>query len=167
MTTTSLQPLAGWREAQTLQGTGGGGCTGARDAWEAAQRAADWLVSVQDADGAWRRHVYAGTATTYSAHASCWLAEFAEYCGVPRYREAAARHLDWVLQYRDSQTGWFDLAGFGAEEHAARRALVHSIADTLWGVLRRSEVLARDGGGAAVEHAAPGVARRLAPSGWL
>src|SRR2546426_506314 len=70
-------------------------------------------------------------------------------------------------QYRDSQTGWFDLAGFAAEEHAARRALVHSIAYTLWGVLRTSEALARDDGVAAVEQAALGIARRLELSGRL
>ena len=33
-------------------------------------------MSVQDSDGAWRRYYYADTPTTYSAHLSCWLAEF-------------------------------------------------------------------------------------------
>jgi len=133
----------------------------------AAHRAADWLVSVQDADGAWRNHVYAGVAASYHAHASCWLAEFADYSGVLSYREAAARHLEWMLRHHDSQTGWFDLAGFAAEKHAARRALTHAIGYTLWGVLRTSEILGRADGAAAVQQAAMAMARRLELAGWL
>jgi hypothetical protein len=133
----------------------------------AAHRAADWLVSVQDTDGAWRKHVYLDAAATYHAHASCWLAEFGRHSGTPTYREAAVRHLEWVLRHRDSQTGWFDLAGFTADEHAARRALTHTIAYTLWGVLRTSEILGRDDGVAAVRHAALAIARRLELSGRL
>jgi hypothetical protein len=141
----------------------------ARDprALTAAHRAADWLVSVQDADGAWRNHVYLGVAATYHAHASCWLAEFADYRGMRAYREAAARHLEWVLRHHDVATGWFDLAGFTAEEHAARRAITHTIAYTLWGVLRTSEILGREDGVAAVRKAALAIARRLELSGRL
>jgi folate-dependent phosphoribosylglycinamide formyltransferase PurN len=133
----------------------------------AAHRAADWLVSVQDADGAWRRQVYRGVPASYHAHASCWLAEFADYSGMSSYREAAARHLEWVLRHHDSQSGWFDLAGFTAEEHAARRAVTHTIAYTLWGVLRTSEILGRGDGAAAVERAARAIARRLQLVGRL
>src|SRR5438128_5212353 len=133
----------------------------------AAHRAADWLVSVQDADGAWRHDVYGGVAATYHAHASCWLAEFADSSGEPSHRDAAARHLEWVLRHYDSRTGWFDLAGFTAGEHAARRAVTHAIGYTLWGVLRTSEILGRGDGAAAVERAAVGIARRLQLTGRL
>ncbi len=141
--------------------------TGEPRALQAAHRAAEWLVSMQDPDGAWRKHVYMGVAATYSAHASCWVAELGDHSGVPGYLEAAARHLDWVLQHHDAETGWFDLAGFSAQDHEARRALTHTIAYTLWGVLRASEVLGRPEGMAAVNRAALGLASRLEYSGWL
>jgi folate-dependent phosphoribosylglycinamide formyltransferase PurN len=128
---------------------------------QAARRAADWLVQTQDPDGAWRKHIYRGVATTYSAHASCWLAEFGATTESPRYLEAAARHLDWVLQQHDASTGWFDLAGFTPEAHAARQAYTHTIAYTLWGVLLSSEILNRPDGIAAVERAAVRIARTL------
>jgi folate-dependent phosphoribosylglycinamide formyltransferase PurN len=133
----------------------------------AARRAGDWLVAIQDPDGAWRRHVYGGVAATYSAHASCWLAHLGAHTGESRYLAAASRHLDWVLQHRDGRTGWIDLAGFDAHDHASRHALTHTIAYTLSGVLETSELLGRAEGIESVRVAATGIARRLELSGWL
>src|SRR5256885_5153931 len=136
-------------------------------ALRAADRAADWLVSVQDQDGAWRRHVYGGVATTYTAHASCWLAEFGEHRGSRAYMKAASRHLDWVLKQQDGECGWFDLACFFDKDHVARRAFTHTIAYTLAGVLHTSEILGRGDGIAAVTKAAHPIARGLALTGSL
>ena len=133
--------------------------SGDRRMLEAARRAADWIISVQDPDGAWRRHVYGDLATTYSAYASCWLAEFGVHTDTQRYVAAAARHLEWVLQHYDKTTGWFDLAGFSLEAHRARQAVLHTVAYTLWGVLRTSELLEHRTGIAAVETAALAAAR--------
>jgi Formyl transferase len=138
-----------------------------RSTLDAARRAADWLVAAQDADGVWRRHVYGGVATTYSAHASCWLAELGVYTGTQRYVDAAVRHLEWVLSQYDDATGWFDLAGFTSADHRARRAVLHTVAYTLWGVLRTSELVDHREGVAAVERAALAAARRLELSGRL
>lgn len=133
----------------------------------AAHRAADWLVAMQDPDGAWRKHVFLDVAATYHAHASCWLAEFGRQTGVQRYLDAAERHLDWVLAQRDPATDWIDLAGFAAEDHRARRAVTHGIAYTLAGALRTAAVLGRADGLQAVAAAADRVLRRLELSGWL
>ncbi len=134
---------------------------------QAADRAADWLVSVQGPDGAWRRHLYCGAVSTYTAHASFWLAEFGEYRGVQAYLDAASRHLDWVLRHQDPATGWFDRAGFTAGDHVARRAVTHTIAYTLWGVQRTAEILGRSDGIAAVAKAANRIAQHLRQVGWL
>ena len=136
-------------------------------ALQGADRAAQWLTSAQEPDGAWRSHVYEGVATTYTAHAACWLAEFGDYRGNSAYLDAASRHLDWVLGQQDPESGWFDLAGFTAGEHVARRAVTHTIASTLWGVLCTSELLGRSDGVAAVAKAAQSIARTLELAGWL
>ena len=141
--------------------------TGDDTALVAARRAADWLVEVQDPDGAFRRHFYLGLATTYSAHASCWLAEFGSYLDHEPYRAAAMRHLDWVLGHRDRETDWIDGCGFGAEDHAARRAVTHTRAYTLWGILASSIALERDDGLAVARAAAGRMARRIELSRWL
>ena len=101
----------------------------------AARKAGDWLVSIQDKDGAWRMHVYNNLTVTYSAHASCWLAELGEYTGERSYLDAAEKNFDWVLSHQDMETGWIELAGFDLNDHKCRQAVTHTIAYTLWGLL--------------------------------
>lgn len=137
------------------------GATGQPRALASARRAADWLVAAQDPDGVWRKHLYHDVVTTYTAHASCWLAELGRHVGEPAYLRAAERHLDWVLSHRDPTTGWIDRAGFYPEDHSARRASTHTIAYTLWGMLSTSEILRRTDGLDAVHQAAAAIARRL------
>ena len=129
-------------------------------ALQAAIRAAEWLISVQDADGAFRQYFYLGVPATYSSHASCWLAELGEHIGNRRYLEAASRHLDWVLQQFDESTSWFDLCGFGIEEHKARVGVTHTIAYTIFGVLHMSQILGREDGIRAARLAALRALRR-------
>ena len=140
--------------------------TGDARAEAAVGRAAEWLVAQQDADGALRRHIYNGV-TTYTAHASCWLAEAGVHFGVDRWTRSAERHLDWVLSHVDGGTGWIDLAGFGEEDHRTRRAVTHTLAYTIWGVLDLSQSLARTDAAAIARAAADRIARRLELSGSL
>jgi hypothetical protein len=72
---------------------------------DAACRAGDWLVSFQEPDGAFRRHLYHDIVTTYGSHASCWLAELGRHVGDTRYLDVARRHVDWVLTHQDGGTG--------------------------------------------------------------
>jgi hypothetical protein len=130
-------------------------------------RAARWIASVQDSDGAWRRHAYRDVACTYSAFAAGWLADVAVEYDEAALRAAAERHLRWVLQQRDPQTGWIDLCGFSTEDHAARRAHTHTIAYTLAGILRLSERLDVRAGIDAVQAAAERVLRRFERSRTL
>src|SRR6516162_8229633 len=102
----------------------------------ALQLAGNWLCGIQDPSGAWRKYCYEDVATTYSAHLTCWLAEAGDFLGDSRMLEASRRHLAWVLQHYDAEHAWFDLCGFRAEDHAERRSVTHTIAYTLWGVLR-------------------------------
>ena len=133
----------------------------------AAQRAAEWLVKTQDPDGAWRTHLYgSGRPYTYMAHAGCWLAEFGEYVGDERYLSASGRHLEWVLRHVDEETGWIDDCGF-EEDQAARRAVTHTIAYTIWGVLLTSRILNHTRGIDVARTAATAIARRLELSRWL
>lgn len=133
----------------------------------AALRAGEWLLEMQDADGAFRRGFYGDVAATYSAHLTCWLAELGRYTGEQRLLDAAQRNVDWVLSHRDPQTGWIDACGFWVEDHRSRKAVTHTIAYTLWGLLTSSEILGREDGRDAVRQAAEGALRRLELSGWL
>jgi folate-dependent phosphoribosylglycinamide formyltransferase PurN len=129
-------------------------------ALDAARRAADWMVSVQDADGVFRQYFYNNSPATYSAHHTCWLAEIGEFTGERRYLDAAGRHLDWVLTQVDSATAWFNLCGFDDEQHAARAAFTHTIAYTIFGVLHTAAILRREDGIDAARQAALRALRR-------
>ena len=128
---------------------------------QALQRAGNWLCEIQDPSGAWRKFFYQDLATTYSAHLTCWLAEAGAFLGDDRMLEASSRHLAWVLQHYDAEHAWFDLCGFSQEDHDARQSVTHTIAYTVWGVLRTSEVLGSAEGKAAAEKAANAALRRL------
>jgi hypothetical protein len=141
--------------------------TGDLRALEAACRAADWIVGLQEADGAWRTHVYCNVPSTAMAHAACWIAQLGATHGIRRYRDSAQRHHRWVLRHVDPTTGWIDLAGHYAQHQGAREAYTHFIAYTLWGSLLISEALGDAAGIAAVERASRAIARRCELDGRL
>jgi hypothetical protein len=128
---------------------------------------ADWLIGVQDDDGAWRRFGYQGYPVTYTAHASCWLADLGVLTSDQRYRSAAARHIEWVLGQRDPASGWFERSGFAEEDHRAHRSVTHTYAYTLWGVLHAGLALDRDDFVVAVRPSALSLANLILSAGWL
>jgi hypothetical protein len=97
---------------------------------EAAIRAADWLIAQQDRDGKWSRYEHLETPHVYNARVAWPLAELAGVCGRSAYRDAAERHVVWVLAQTDGN-GWMRHAGFGA----ADAPFTHTIAYTLEGLL--------------------------------
>jgi len=132
--------------------------TGDERAFDAAARAAAWLVKVQDGDGAFRKHTYLGRETTYTAHLTCWLAEWGAHARDENSLAAAGRHLDRVMS-QAKPNGWIARMGFDAESHEADQAFTHTIAYTIWGVLVTSLVLRRDDGIALAEKGAEALLR--------
>jgi folate-dependent phosphoribosylglycinamide formyltransferase PurN len=133
--------------------------TGEPRALAMAHRVTDWLVSMQDEDGAWRKHSYNDVPVSYTSHASCWVAEMGAHVRSDRYLESAHRHLRWVLSQQDRETGWFRRASWTEQDSA--RPVTHTIAYTVWGVLHGSLIVGDDEGVAAARQAAAAIARRL------
>jgi hypothetical protein len=131
-----------------------------------AERAVQWLLSVQDPDGAFRRYTYKDRAATYSAYLACRLADWGSYVGDRAALAAAERHLDWTLAHR-RPNGWVAFAGFDEGQHQADEAFTHSIAYTIAGILSTAETLGRSDGIAAATAAAERLARRLELSSFL
>jgi hypothetical protein len=122
---------------------------------DAAIRAADWLCSVQEEDGAWRRGAYGSVAHTYYAEVAWALALMWRLTGEPRYRAAAARHLEWVLA-RQLPNGYFELAGFQPDAPA----VLHTIAYAVQGVYEAGRVLKEEPARAAAHRAAAALCAR-------
>lgn len=140
--------------------------TGDEEVRVAAARAVQWLLSLQDPDGAFRRYAYEDRASTYSAYLACRLAEWGDHAADGAALAAASRHLDWTLTHR-RPNDWIALAGFDQEQHQADEAFTHTIAYTLAGILSTAETLGRSDGIAAAAAAAERLARRLELSRFL
>ena len=102
---------------------------------DAAVRAADWLVSVQDPDGAWRKFLTlngTGEAHIYKTKVTRALLEMHKETGNGRYKEAAKNNLAWSLRQQES-SGWFRYNALRCEEN--HMPLLHFVAYTIEGIL--------------------------------
>lgn len=98
----------------------------------AAKRAGEYLILLQDPDGAWRRDTYCG-ARTYHARVSWSLLRLARLTGDVRFADAAKSNLKWVLA-QQKKNGWFHNCGFNSD-----LPITHVISYTLCGLLESSE----------------------------
>jgi hypothetical protein len=95
---------------------------------EAARRAGNYLVGLQEGDGRWVRDTYSG-ARTYHARTDWGLLRLAHLTGQAEYREAARRNLRWVVAQQQGN-GWFRNCGFYDDN-----PITHIIDYTLIGIL--------------------------------
>jgi uncharacterized protein YyaL (SSP411 family) len=128
------QTLFGWLAAFAVSGD---------DRYaRAAARACNWLVSSQDSDGAWRRHLSALTTSsvqTYNLRTAWGLAMAGLDLREQSWIKAAIRNCDWALkQQRDN--GWFQSNGFSDNE----APLLHTIGYALEGLLGMGQLLGRE-----------------------
>lgn len=96
-------------------------------------RAAQWLVSVQDKDGCWRRFLSSltvPTPATYNVRTAAALLETAELLNDTRFRRAAIKNFDWALT-QQCENGWFANNCLTDND----RPLTHTIGYTLEGLL--------------------------------
>lgn len=73
---------------------------------EAAIRAGDWLVSIQDPSGAWQAHQYLGLEKVIDTRVAWALLELYQHTGKHAHREAAVRNLAWAQRHQNT-AGWF------------------------------------------------------------
>ncbi|MGD0267244.1 MAG: hypothetical protein ABSD47_20195, partial [Candidatus Methylomirabilota bacterium] len=96
-------------------------------------RAADWLVQIQDADGAWRTSSspHANySVNTYNVRTAWALYRAYEVTGRTAYRDASLRNVRWALT-QQTPTGWFKLNCLSDETNP----LTHTIAYAIEGIL--------------------------------
>ena len=105
----------------------------------AAAKACRWLVSVQDPDGAWRKHLSMLTTSsvqTYNVRAAWGLAMAGVELNEPAWKDAALRNCDWALS-QQRQSGWFDRNAFADGE----TPLLHTIGYVVEGLAGVGELL--------------------------
>lgn len=101
---------------------------------EPLRKAADWLVSVQDPDGAWRQpNPFAIPGDhVWETHVAWGLLEAARVTGDAPYAEAAMKNIRWAAQ-KQLRNGWYPDCGLGRSDASA--PLTHTIGYTLRGIV--------------------------------
>ncbi|MCS7043499.1 MAG: terpene cyclase/mutase family protein [Bryobacteraceae bacterium] len=128
-------------------------------------RAARWLASVQDEEGAWSRFTspFASPGPkAYDAHISWGLAEAARVSGEKAYESAVRRNLEWTVR-QQRPNGWFDrccLTDFS-------RPLTHTIGYVLRGLVEGHALLGEDWMRAAAIRGADALLGCLREDGFL
>jgi hypothetical protein len=102
--------------------------TGDERYMDAARRAGDYLLRIQESDGTWRQDTHCGSRT-YHARADWGLLRLAKLTGDERYAHAAQRNLVWVMS-QQQDNGWFKNCGFDNDQ-----PITHLIDYTFIGIL--------------------------------
>ncbi|MEW5977985.1 MAG: AGE family epimerase/isomerase [Acidobacteriota bacterium] len=103
---------------------------------DAAVRAGRWLVSIQDADGAYRQYDYLGVAHSYNTRTAWAMIELSLETEDRSVGDAGLRHLEWALQ-EAQDNGWFRHAAFRPGEDP----FLHTIAYVAQGLLEAGQRL--------------------------
>jgi len=110
--------------------------TGNETYLNAAGRAGDWLVSVQNENGTWSRFEYHQRPHAYHTEVDWPLLQLFQMTQKPIYRDAAVKNLNWVLSLQQPN-GWFDQCGFKDDQ----APYLHTIAYTVNGLLESGALL--------------------------
>jgi rhamnogalacturonyl hydrolase YesR len=115
--------------------------TGDEKYLEAAKRAADWLVEIQEANGNWIKghsERAAPNSTIYNARVAWALAETGRLCRNDSYLKSAESFIDYALEHQ-RDNGWFSDCCLTDPQ----RPLLHTLAYTMRGVFEAGRVLKR------------------------
>ena len=110
--------------------------TGEKRFLDAAVRAAEWLGSVQDEDGCWRRHTYNNIAHTYNVRVAWAVLKTASLAKRDDLLEVGRKNVAWALT-QEEEGAWIG----GMEFETDRPPFTHTIAYTLRGLIESAAFL--------------------------
>ncbi len=103
---------------------------------EAAIKAANWLVSIQNEDGYWDKNQHLKIVKVIDARVALALIKLWQTTNIRSYLLAAQRNLEWVLSQQENN-GWFLNASF----RQGKDPFTHNIAYTIEGLLKSGLIL--------------------------
>lgn len=99
----------------------------------AAIKAADWISSIQHADGYFNQHVYLNKARVYDSYVVAPMLAIDYELGENRYRDVAIKQLHWIINSKQNELGWF--ADCDNTIKRNQKPIIHTIAYTIDGIL--------------------------------
>jgi uncharacterized protein YyaL (SSP411 family) len=131
---------------------------------KAAIKAGDWIVSVQDKDGAWRRNSFHGIPHTYYTRVALALLELYEVVGDGKYKEVAIKNVEWALT-NSNKMGWYYNCAFDFESMS--HPITHVIGYTAEGILECGLKLNNDNFVQTATRTLDSLLRKFNSDGWL
>jgi len=132
---------------------------------QAATRASDWLVSIQEADGRWARgnsRFAAPEATVYNVMAAWGLCEAGAVLGDERYIDAALRNGEYCLS-RQHANGWLPDCCLSDP----RSPLLHTLAYSMQGLIGIGKLTCREDLIAGARLLADSILGTMQPNGFV
>jgi len=97
---------------------------------ESAKRAANWLLKIQDEDGAWRRFTYNNIPHVYHTRVVWPLLELYEIVQNENYFKSSIKNVEWALRNQETN-GWFRNNAFDLKSDP----YLHTIGYTIEGLI--------------------------------
>jgi len=132
---------------------------------QAARRASDWLLSVQEPDGNWIRgnsQFANASSTLYNVKAAWGLCEVGIALGEDRFVQAAVRNAEFCVA-RQHANGWFPDCCLSD----AKRPLLHTLAYTMQGLMGVGKLTGRKDFISAAQKTADAESRIMKPDGFI
>ncbi len=132
---------------------------------DSARKAGNWLVSVQEGDGAWKRYsspVTLSSVNSYNTRVAWALLELHRITGDERYLRSARKHLGWALT-QQLANGWLENNCLLDNE----QPYTHTLAYAMRGFLEAGAYLKDSGYLDAAEKIFVGVQKNMRGDGFL
>jgi len=107
--------------------------TGDQKYLQSAQKAGDWLCSIQDEDGSWTRFALMGKSRVYDSYVAYPLLMLHKETRLEKYRKHAVKNLDWIVNSKQHVNGWFQDCDNTIKKNS--KPILHTIAYTIDGLL--------------------------------
>jgi len=92
---------------------------------DAAIKAANWLLSIQDDDGKWSKHTYLGIPHVYHTRVAWPLLELYQLTKKQSYKIAAVNNLNWALN-NQNENGWYHHNSFNMKINPYTHNIVYA-----------------------------------------
>lgn len=103
---------------------------------QAAIRAGDWLVSIQDKSGSWKKYQHLGVEKVIDTRVAWALLRLYQHTQNNIFRQTAINNLDWAIEQQDTD-GWFRHCAFRVEDDP----FTHTLAYTAEGLFECGQIL--------------------------
>jgi uncharacterized protein YyaL (SSP411 family) len=100
---------------------------------EAAQKAADWLVTLQDQSGAFNKRVFLNQPRVYDSYVMAPVLALNKVVDNEHYLRMVEKNIDWIVNTQQSPNGWF--SNCDNTLHKNHKPIIHTIAYTVDGLL--------------------------------